>query len=123
MTSFRKPTPEEVDRAVALIARREQAAYFFDKLENPEWIVPLRDRRVFAHPPPTEREGSSFWFPPWPAVRWLVRMAAKGEEYARAGIDAVLEAPEIDNHVVHLDYAELALASPAKPRCPWLSTS
>lgn len=56
MKSWKKPTPEQVDRAIALLVRVEQYRYFFDHLENPEWIPFLRSKGFFKSPPNIQRD-------------------------------------------------------------------
>jgi len=77
MQSWKMPTPEQVDRAVALLAHVEQYRYFFDRLENPEWLEPLWQKGFFRHPPQPERneEEGTIRFPPWSEARYLARMA------------------------------------------------
>ena len=77
MRSWKKPTPEQVDQAVALLVYAEHYRYFFDRLENPEWLEPLWDKGFFKHPPqPVWDEGEgTIRFPPWPEARYLARMA------------------------------------------------
>ncbi len=112
MKSWKMPTPEQVEGVVAQLVRPEMAAHFFDKLDNPMWIEPLRKHQAFKMPPPVVRQDDGFSFPVWPAGRYLVRMAAYGELYAKQAIEAVLEAAETDNQITHLTYIELALAAP-----------
>jgi hypothetical protein len=88
MRSWAPPTAEELDRLAALSARPEARAYFFDRLENPNWVNGLAKREVFANPPdpvPAEEPGS-VRFPPWPEGRYLARMAAE----APAAVASVL---------------------------------
>jgi hypothetical protein len=51
MKSWAKPTPELVTRAIAGMPHSEQQRYFFDRLENPEWIEPLRKAKFFDQLP------------------------------------------------------------------------
>jgi hypothetical protein len=41
MRSWAPPTANELDRLPALCARPEGRAYFFDRLENPNWVRDL----------------------------------------------------------------------------------
>lgn len=77
MKSWNKPTPELVDRAVALLAYAEHYRYFFDRLENPEWLEPLRAKGFFLNPPQPvhNAEEGTIRFPPWPEAGYLARMA------------------------------------------------
>lgn len=51
MKSWKKPTPEQVNRAISLLGQVQNVRYFFDKLENPEWIQPLYKKGYFSNPP------------------------------------------------------------------------
>jgi hypothetical protein len=109
MKSWTKPTAEQISSAVGLLARPEHYRYFFDRLENPEWIEPLRDRGFFNAPPDAVRDAEGrVRFPIWPASRYLARMAGFAPDAARdiaLGIDT-------ENASVHEDIAGLALALP-----------
>ena len=79
MRSWAPPTAEELDRLAVLSARPENRAYFFDRLENPNWVHDLAQRGFFANPPdpvPAEEPGY-MRFPPWPEGRYLARVAAE----------------------------------------------
>lgn len=69
--------PGKVERAIAVIKNgRQQRRYFFNKLDDPEWIEPLREKGFFLRPPdPIERDGG-FAYPDWPEASYLARMAA-----------------------------------------------
>jgi hypothetical protein len=118
MTSWKKPTPDQVAKARLALGRPESAFYFFDKLANPLWIDPLTDLGFFQHPPAEVRDGDRISFPIWPAARYLARMATEGEEAAAAAINAILKAGATENHLVHLSYVDLALAAPAATALP-----
>lgn len=111
MQSWKTPTREQVDKAVALLAYAGQYRYFFDRLENPEWLGPLRERGFFKHPPQAERneEEGTIRFPPWPEARYLARMAKHRPELVA---EIVREMPDTDNAAVHADLVEAALAMP-----------
>jgi hypothetical protein len=75
MKSWAKPTPELVTRAIAGMPYLEQQRYFFERLENPEWIEPLRKAKFFSDLPTETHEGNVVTFYLWPASRYLSRMA------------------------------------------------
>src|SRR5215218_8583312 len=77
--SWAPPTAEELDRLAVLSARPENRAYFFDRLENPNWVRDLAQRGFFANPPGPVPAGEPGYvrFPPWPEGRYLVRVAAE----------------------------------------------
>jgi hypothetical protein len=113
MKSWKKPTLEQVDKAVALFAHGEQHRYFFDRLENPEWLTPLKEKGFFSSPPTPIRDEArgTIAFPAWPESRYLVRMAALAPEIVAK---ILFEIPETENSRVRDDIAEALLALPAE---------
>lgn len=111
MPSWSKPTPDQVKRALAAIPRREQANYFFAKLENPEWLEPLRRNGIFDLPPPIEHHESegTIAFPIWPQGRYLVKVAALAPDAVLALIERI---PATENFRVHEDFLAAATAMP-----------
>jgi len=111
MKSWKKPTPEKVQRAVALLAHAEQYRYFFDQLENPEWIEPLSSKGFFKTPPAAERdeEQGTIRFPPWPESKYLARMA-RHKPHLVAQI--IQDMDNTNNAAVHLDLVEALLTMP-----------
>jgi hypothetical protein len=112
MKSWKKPTPELVERAIALLGRTEQYRYFFNGLENPRWIQPLKNKRFFLAPPPAVQDSSqgSVSFPFWPESRYLARMAAYEPE---AVLEIALQI-ETNNPSIHEDFVEAALQMPSE---------
>lgn len=111
MKSWKTPTPEQVDRAVALLGHIEQYRYFFDRLENPEWIEPLKSKGFFRNPPKAQRDeaGDTIGFPPWPESRYLARMSSLKPEVV---LTVILQIPDTDNVRVYEDLADAALKMP-----------
>lgn len=111
MPSWKKPTPEEIDHAVALLSHGEHYRYFFDKLGNPEWIAPLRSKGFFTNPPAVRIDETQriIATPPWPESRYLSRMASLMPELV---VDVILKIPPTKNTSIHEDLIEAALAMP-----------
>lgn len=114
MPSWKTPTPEQIERAISLLARPEQRRYFFDKLQNPSWLTPLEERGFFSNPPAPLRDDTkgTIQFPPWPALQYLARMAT----IAQAQDDVLriaLNIPNTENIIVHDLLAEIATDLPA----------
>src|SRR5690242_10712011 len=111
MKSYNEPTPEEVNKVVALLAHAEQRRYFFDKLNNPKWIKPLWEKGFFRRPPDavkdSERGTISYYL--WPESRYLARMSAIDPESV---FRVVVEIPQTDNIRVYEDIVEAALGMP-----------
>jgi hypothetical protein len=110
MKSFNKPTDNQVNAAVALLCSPNYRAYFFQRLENPNWIIPLRDRGFFGDPQATEGvEGGGVRHPPWPASQYLTRMA----DVAPNEVADILVRIETDNSSVLTDIVDAAIKMPA----------
>lgn len=108
---WKKPTPEQVDRSVVLLGQPAQARYFFDRLDNPEWIEPLRMRGSFKRPPRAQEDpsGKTISHALWPASRYLARMASDRPDLVR---DIILEMTETDNVSVLEDIVGAARKMP-----------
>src|SRR2546425_9347707 len=118
MKSWKTPTPEQVARAIALLGHLEHRRYFFDRLENPNWIALLRDRGFLSTPPPVVRDDAtgSIHFPPWPESQYLARMVVHVPE---AVLNIIVEI-DTENVLVHEDFADAALAMPAELAAKWV---
>ena len=109
MPSFKTPTEEQLSRAVQRMRSPEFAAYFFARLENPFWIAGLREKGLFANPPPAIRDGESVAFPHWPASEYLMRMAALDPNNVASALAGVVT----DNVAVAQNIVDAAAAMPA----------
>jgi len=113
MKSWKTPTPEQVDSALALLGRAGQYRYFFDQLQNPLWLLPLKAKGIFSAPPKAihnAKEGT-VQYQPWAASRFLVRMSELPEAYD-AVLDVALSIPDTDDVLVHLDLLRIAVNLP-----------
>ena len=77
MNDWTIPSDADVDQVVAHAARLERRTYFFDRLENPEWVSALGRRGFLDGAPDPEPGDEPDWvrFPPWSEGRYLARMA------------------------------------------------
>lgn len=82
MKSWTPPTADEIEKLAVLAARPEARAYFFDRLENPEWVRSLFEAGFFDNPPEPvpAAEPGYVQFPPWHEGRYLARMAEKAPD-------------------------------------------
>lgn len=110
MKSWKTPTPEQVDRAIASLAHPEQRRYFFDRLENPRWLDPLEKKGFFRKPPGIVKEEAerTVRFPPWPESRYLARMAP----HEPAKVIGIVQNIETENPAIQEDLLEAILAAP-----------
>ncbi len=115
MKSWKRPTPDEVSRAVSLLGHPGQYGYFFDRLQNPLWLGPLLQKGFFRQPltPISDAKTGSIRFPPWPESRYLARMATLQEAQEEV-LQVVLNIPDTENTAVHEDLADVALALPVQ---------
>jgi hypothetical protein len=104
------PSKSVVEKALASIRkRRANYDYFFERLDSPDWLAPLRDAGLFRTPPPAERVGDMISFPGWGEATYLARIASRAPD---AVLDVLLRLPETDNIRVHDELASVALALP-----------
>ncbi|MCK4341379.1 MAG: hypothetical protein KAY37_06620 [Phycisphaerae bacterium] len=111
MKSWKMPTPDDIAKAVALLRHEQHRRRFFDRLENPRWLVPLNERRLFDEPPAPLRneEEGTVRFPPWPESRYLARMA---EHDAQTVIGIIASISDNGNVLVYEDFVDAALKVP-----------
>lgn len=87
--------------------------YFFDRLESPEWIIPLESKGFFSQIPSpkhdNERNVTTFYV--WPESRYLARMASFEPETV---FQVIRFLPETHNHLVLEDLVQAALNMPAR---------
>lgn len=79
MSTWNPPYASQLAELQRLSTRRENRTYFFDRLENPEWVPALAEGGFFDAPPEPVRDEDqgTIWYPPWPEGRYLTRMAPK----------------------------------------------
>lgn len=103
---------EKAQRALAAIGTNPaNYHYFFQRLEIPDWIEPLKRVGRFNHPPSVIREKGTIRFPTWPESQYLVRMAPLSPKEV---CDVITSVPETDNQRVHEDFVDAALAMPVE---------
>ncbi|WP_322793331.1 hypothetical protein [Bellilinea sp.] len=112
MKSWKKPTREQVDKAVALLVHAQQYRYFFNKLQNPEWLEPLREKEFFRHPPAPIRdeEKGTIRFPLWPEAQYLARVAQHKPDLV---IEIIQNMDDTDNAAVISDLVDALLVIPS----------
>jgi hypothetical protein len=113
MRSWTPPTPEDILKLAALAARPENRAYFFDRLQNPLWVSPLREGGFFRDPPAPVEAGEPGYvrFPRWHEGQYLVRMAPQDPQAVAKVIE---ETSPNENPAVSRDVLE-AIASLPDP--------
>lgn len=82
---IRTATPDQIDSVIAHLGHIEHYRYFFERLEDPAWILPFQSKGIFRKPPPIE-QGLT---PRWAASEYLVRVADRASP--STVIDVLLE--------------------------------
>jgi hypothetical protein len=112
------PKQEQVEKAIKLMAKRAiNYEYFFSKLNDDSWIIPLKERGLFNDPPAAYRdsEGRIIGAPIWPQSRYLYRMAEKTPE----AVIRIAQSINTDNFFVLTDFTEAAQIMPAAFAAEW----
>ncbi len=108
MPSFKTPTQEQIDAALQRMRSPEFDAYFFSRLHNPHWVLPLNEKGLFDSPPPAIRQEGTVSFPNWPASKYLARMT----QYVPSDVARIFSALSTDNASVNGDMLKATLAMP-----------
>ncbi len=112
MKSWKKPTDELVNKALASIRKVTACKYFFSRLENPLWLQPLAERGRFKYPPKAQRfDDGTVIYPYWPEIRYLKNVCA---DLPHEVIDLVVNLPKVDNPVVYDGILDIALQLPGE---------
>jgi len=102
----KEPDREEINRIVRRLGRAKYRIYFFDKLSNPYWIEPLKQKGFFKSPgEPKEGEAYERWPEGWylkrmsanaaEKVLWVISEIESRNPYVRAAcMECLLEMPE-----------------------------
>jgi hypothetical protein len=107
--SKKKPSDSEVDDAVSLLGRAQYYWYFFDRLNNPFWIAPLKNKGFFKEPPqPKKEESGAVSYSHWPQGRYLKRTASSRP----AEVMEIIKAIKSDNPFVKVGCIECLMEMP-----------
>lgn len=83
---------------------------FFETIADPSWLPLLRSARLFAEPPQPElHDNDTVGFPPWPQLRYLVRMATVLPDEVTEIAKAI---PPTDNAAVNSGIIDIGRALP-----------
>lgn len=107
MKSWKKPTPELIEKALSSAKKETDRMYFFTRLQNPLWLQPLIEQGYFKSPPGIRHlPDGSLQFPDWPELNYLINIV---EESVDRVIDTVLSLPKTDNPKVYNNILHIAL--------------
>lgn len=95
MTSYSRPSAEQVREALRRIPTPQLRRAFYEGLKNPLWLEPLKDEGAFLSPPAREAmDDGSIVDPYWPEMEYVVRVA---REAPTAAVDILIELKDSDN--------------------------
>ncbi|MCH8270111.1 MAG: hypothetical protein IH985_02735 [Planctomycetes bacterium] len=104
------PTNEQVESAVFRLSALHHQRYFFERLENPHWILPLKKLGLFKDPPGVEAvQDGGLRCRLWPQSPYLVRMASLAPDE----VAAIFVEIETENWLVVHDMARAVKGMPA----------
>ncbi|HXG96343.1 MAG TPA: hypothetical protein VNJ06_04435 [Gemmatimonadales bacterium] len=104
------PTSAQVQGLHVLIARPAQRAQFFQRLQSPAWVEPLRAEGFFKQPADAKKADGRWSWDTWPEGDYLVRMAKDAPD---AVARALLQVPKAStNPMVWLRVAQAARELP-----------
>ena len=107
MKSWKKPTDEMVEKALASVKKETDRQFFFSRLKNPLWIQPLAERGYFQSPPSaTHLPDGSIQFPFWPELQFLKNVAQDAPDEV---VEIAVGLPKVDNSRVYNDILDIAL--------------
>src|SRR3972149_6493813 len=87
--------------------------YFFEKLDNPNWLTPLKEEGFFkTPPPPMEHPDGGTSYPFWSQGLYLKKMAAISEKQSEV-LEICLDV-ETENTRARSDLMEIALLLPVE---------
>lgn len=111
MRSWKKPTPETVERVLSSFEKETDRQYFFSRLNNPRWIQPLAERGCFGNPPNIRHLPDGYvQCPFWPELEYLKNICKDApSEIVENIIQIVLELPPVENPIVYEEIVEMAL--------------
>ena len=112
MKSWKKPTGEMIEKALASVKKETDRQFFFSRLKNPLWIQPLSERGYFQSPPSvTHLEDGSIQFPFWPELQFLKNVAKDAPDEVET---IASDLPKVDNPRVYDDILDIALQLPGE---------
>ena len=104
------PSADDVIRLHAVLARPAQRAQFFQRLQHPAWVEPLRVGGFFEQPPDANQVDGRWSWDLWPEGDYLVRMTDSVPEDVERALLTV--PPTSSNPMVWLKVAKAAQQLP-----------
>ncbi|MGE5658869.1 MAG: hypothetical protein ACM37W_19910 [Actinomycetota bacterium] len=119
--------PDLVEKAIPLLIHPQQRSYFFNRLQNPQWIEPLKKKHFFENPPQVidKSDNGTISLPFWPESRYLARMAVhEPKAVMEIALQIKTDNPRVQEHFVEAALQispELAVTLTAKVK-DWIES-
>lgn len=111
MTGFTAPTADQVKEALRRIPTPQLRRAFYEGLNNPLWLEPLRHEGAFTAPPPRVTRGDgSTGDPYWPEIEYVARVA---KHVPKVAVDILLTLETSENAWVRRALFSIGAAVPA----------
>lgn len=104
------PTEDNFKELSRLISHPRQNIYFFEKCDNPNWIIFLEKNHAFNNPPELIKEKDYVRFTDWEESRYLARVADREPEKVLKIINSI----DTKNQILLCNFVDAALNSPSK---------
>ncbi len=108
LLKIENPTDADVASLSQLIAQPQHSRYFFEKCDNPEWLMPLDKRGAFSKPQEPLKQDGYVRFVGWPESQYLVRIADRKPDE----VYEIIKNLNTENQSVLDDFIDVALKSP-----------
>lgn len=111
MTTYSRPSGEQVRDALRRIPTPQLRRAFYEGLMNPLWLEPLKNEGAFRRPPArVTMDDGSIIDPYWPEIEYVVRVAS---EAPTGAVDILAELKDSDNAWVKRALFAVGAAVPA----------
>lgn len=103
---LKNPTLSKLEDALSLTVRANESWYFFPRLKNAKWLLPLKKAGIFSNPPRAyENEKGQLESPSWPQMRYLKNIAKSASKEV---LSLLIELPKTNNIMVYHDIIDIA---------------
>ncbi|MEX0909909.1 MAG: hypothetical protein WDZ75_01310 [Candidatus Paceibacterota bacterium] len=101
------PSEQHADELMRHIVEPQHQRYFFDKCDNPKWLLLLKKRGAFSSPQDSVEKDGYIQFVPWPESGYLARIADRADE----AVYGIIKDIDTENLSVLGNFVEAAIKS------------
>ncbi len=111
LLAIERPAEQDIERALALLKKKEHVAHFFRHLRHPGWLAPLGKAGYFRSPPPPEKSDGGVRYPGWPEAAYLKAVAQVAPKEVA---DIIKSLPRVENVTVQHQLLDAVLSMPSE---------